>query len=108
LAKAGVMVSGEGLQPSSKGKRVRFEGGKTIVTDGPFPETKELLAGFWIWEAPSWDEALAWLKRAPFDGGAELEIRQVFEEDDFGEAFTPELREREQKLRDELAARGGA
>jgi hypothetical protein len=108
LAKAGVMLAGEGLQPSAKGKRVRFEGGKQIVTDGPFPETKELLAGFWLWEAPSWDEAMAWLKRAPFDGGAEVEIRQVFEDADFGDAFTPELREREQKLRDDLAAHGGA
>ncbi|HEX5498533.1 MAG TPA: YciI family protein [Thermomicrobiales bacterium] len=107
LAKAGVMLAGEGLQPSSKGKRVRFDGGKQIVTDGPFPETKELLAGFWLWEAPSWNEAMAWLKRAPFDGGAEIEIRQVFDDADFGDAFTPELREREQKLRDDLAARGG-
>ena len=106
LAKAGVMLAGEGLHPSSNGKRVRFEGGKQIVTDGPFPETKELLAGFWLWEAPSWDDAMAWLKRAPFDGGAEIEIRQVFEEADFGEAFTPELREQEQQIRDSVAARG--
>jgi hypothetical protein len=104
LAKAGIMLAGEGLHPSSNGKRVRFEGGKQIVTDGPFPETKELLAGFWLWEAPSWDEAMAWLKRAPFDGGAEIEIRQVFADEDFGEAFTPELREQEQQIRDTVAA----
>jgi hypothetical protein len=106
LAKAGVMLAGEGLHPSANGKRVRFDGEKRVVTDGPFPETKELLAGFWLWEAPSWDDALAWLKRAPFDGGTEIEIRQVFEDADFGEAFTPELREQEQKIRDTVATSG--
>ncbi len=106
LAKAGVMLAGEGLHPSANGKRVRFDGKQRVVTDGPFPETKELLAGFWLWEAPSWDDALAWLKRAPFDGGTEIEIRQVFEDADFGEAFTPELREQEQKIRDTVATSG--
>jgi hypothetical protein len=99
LVKAGVMLAGEGLQSSAKGVRVRFEGDKRTVTDGPFAETKELLAGFWLWQVRSMDEAIEWLKRAPFDGGTELEIRRVFEEDDFGEEFTPELREQERRLR---------
>jgi hypothetical protein len=101
LVKAGVMLAGEGIQPSSKGKRVRFDGAKRTVIDGPFTETKELIAGFWLWQVKSMDEAVEWLKRAPFDGGAEVEIRRVFEADDFGEAFTPELREQEDRLRAE-------
>src|SRR5919199_1779361 len=92
LVKAGVMLAGEGLHPSSKGARVKFSGGKTTVTDGPFAETKELIAGFWLWQVRSMDEAIEWIKRAPFDGGAEIEIRPVFEADDFGAEFTPELR----------------
>lgn len=99
LVKAGIMLAGEGLHPSSKGVRVRFSGAKRTVTDGPFAETKELLAGFWLWQCKSRDEAIEWLKRAPFDGGTEVEIRQIFEADDFGEDFTPELREQEERLR---------
>ena len=99
LIKAGVMLSGDGLQPSSKGVRVKFDGNKRTVTDGPFAETKELIAGFWIWKVNSKQEAIEWLKRAPFDGGAELEIRQVFEAEDFGAEFTPELREQEERHR---------
>ena len=99
LVKAGVMLAGEGLHPSSKGARVRFSGTNRTVIDGPFAETKELIAGFWLWQVKSMDEAVEWLKRAPFDGGAEIEIRQVFEAEDFGEAFTPELREQEERLR---------
>jgi hypothetical protein len=105
LVKAGVMLAGEGLHPSSKGKRVRFSGNQRSVTDGPFTEAKELIAGFWLWQVKSMDEAVEWLKRAPFDGGTEIELRQVFESADFGEAFTPELREREEKLRAEIANR---
>ena len=105
LAKAGVMLAGEGLHPSSKGKRVRFSGQARTVIDGPFAETKELIAGFWLWQAKSMDEALEWLKRAPFDGGTEIEIRPVFEAEDFGAEFTPELREREARLRAELEGR---
>jgi len=104
LVKAGVMLAGEGLHPSSKGKRVKFMGGKTTVMDGPFAETKELIAGFWLWQVKSMDEAVGWLKRAPFDGGAEIEIRPVFEADDFGAEFTPELRQQEERLRAQLAA----
>src|SRR5947207_16008308 len=99
LVKAGVMLAGEGLAPSVKGAGVRFEGTKRTVIDGPFAETKELIAGFWLWQVKSKEEAIEWLKRAPFDGGTEVEIRQVFEADDFGEAFTPELREQEERLR---------
>jgi hypothetical protein len=99
LVKAGVMLAGEGLQPSSKGKRVRFDGDQRIVIDGPFAETKELIAGFWLWQVRSMDEAVEWLKRAPFGGGVEIEIRPVFEADDFGDALTPELREQEERLR---------
>ena len=99
LVAAGVMLAGDGLHPSSKGARVRYTGsGKPVVTDGPFPETKELVAGFWIWKVASKEEALKWLERAPFGPGAELELRQVFEAEEFGEAFTPELRAREQAL----------
>ena len=99
LVKAGVMLAGEGLHPSSKGARVRFSGSKRTVIDGPFAETKELVAGFWLWQLNSLAEAIEWLKRAPFDGGTEVEIRQVFEAEDFGAEFTPELREQEEQLR---------
>jgi hypothetical protein len=99
LVKAGVMLAGEGLHPSSKGARVKFQGTKRTVTDGPFAETKELVAGFWLWQCKSKQEAIEWLKRAPFDGGTEVEIRQVFEAEDFGEAFTPELRKQEERIR---------
>ncbi len=99
LVNAGVMQAGEGLHPSSRGKRVRFSGDQKIVIDGPFAETKELIAGFWIWKVKSMDEAVDWLKRAPFDRGAEVEIRPIFEAEDFGKEFTPELREQEERLR---------
>ena len=105
LVKAGVMLAGEGLHPTSKGKRVRFSGGKHTVVDGPFTESKELIAGFWLWQVRSMDEAIEWLKRSPFDGGTEIEIRQVFEADDFGAELTPELREQEARLRKQSAAR---
>jgi hypothetical protein len=107
LVKAGVMLAGEGLHPSSKGARVRFSGDKRTVIDGPFAEAKELIAGFWLWEVRSLDEAIEWVKRcpAPTQGEAEIEIRQVFEADDFGAALTPELREQEERLRAETAAR---
>lgn len=98
LVKAGVMLAGEGLHPSSKGIRMRFSGSERAVTDGPFTETKELLAGFWLWQVKSFDEAVEWLKRAPFDDGTEIEIRPVFEMEDFGEAMTPELREQEERI----------
>jgi hypothetical protein len=101
LVKAGVMLEGEGLHPSSKGKRVKFTGSQRLVTDGPFAETRELIAGFWIWQVKSIDEAVEWLKRAPFDGGTELEIRPIFEAEDFGAEFTPELREQEERIRAE-------
>jgi hypothetical protein len=104
LVKAGVMLAGEGLQPSSKGARVRFSGGKRTVIDGPFAETKELVAGFWLWQVKSKEEAIEWLKRAPFDE-TEVEIRQVFEAEDFGAEFTPELREQEERLRSQMAAK---
>ena len=103
LVKAGVILAGEGLQPSSKGKRVRFSGKELTVIDGPFPETKELIGGFWLWQVKSMDEAVEWLKRAPFGGGAEVEIRQVYEASDFpAEVLPPEDAAREQALRDEL------
>jgi hypothetical protein len=107
LVKAGILLAGEGLQPSSKGARVRFSGSKRTVIDGPFAETKELIAGFWLWQVRSKEEAIEWVKRAPnpFPGTeSEIEIRQVFEADDFGEEFTPELREQEERLRSEVAA----
>ena len=104
LVKAGVMLAGEGLQASSKGARVRFSGKQRTVIDGPFAETKELVAGFWLWQVRSKEEAIEWLKRAPFDRG-EVEIRQVFEAEDFGPEFTPELREQEERLRQEIAAK---
>ena len=103
LVKAGVMLAGEGLHPSSKGMRMRFSGKERTVTDGPFAETKELIAGFWLLQVKSRDEVLEWMKRAPFDGGTEIEIRQVFEAEDFGAEFTPELREQEERLRTKIA-----
>ena len=103
LVKAGVMLAGDGLHPSSRGKRVRFSGGKQTVIDGPFAETKELIAGYWLWQVRSMDEAVEWLKRSPFDGGAEVEIRPVFEAEDFGAEFTPGLREQEERLRKQIA-----
>ena len=104
LVKAGVMLAGEGLHPSSKGKRVRFSGKQRTVVDGPFAETKELVAGFWLWKCASLQEAIDWVKRCPnpMPGDSEIEIRQVFEAEDFGEAFTPELREQEERLRAQL------
>lgn len=104
LVRAGVMLAGEGLHPSSRGVRVRFEGDKRTIIDGPFTETKELIAGFWLWQVKSRDEAIEWLKRAPFREG-DVEIRQVFEPDDFGPALTPELREQEERLRAQTAAK---
>jgi hypothetical protein len=105
LANAGVMLAGEGLHPSSKGARVKFDGTKRTVTDGPFAEAKELIAGFWIWQVDSKEEALEWLKRAPFDGGTEIELRQIMENEDFGAEFTPELREQEDRIREKIASR---
>ena len=99
MAKAGVMVAGEGLHPSSKGARITYAGGNSTLSRGPFDLTSDLVAGFWLIETASLDEAIAWMKRAPFDGGAEIEIRQVLSPDDFGEALTPELRENEERLR---------
>lgn len=107
LVKAGVMLAGEGLHPTSKGLRMRFSGTQRTITDGPFAETKELLCGFWIWQVRSFEEAVEWLKRAPFDGGTEIELRPIFEMEDFGEALTPELREQEERLRAETAKLGG-
>ena len=104
LAKAGVMLAGEGLHPTSKGARVRFSNGKQSVIDGPFAETKELIAGFWLWQVKSLDEAIEWLKRAPFEN-TEVEIRKVFEAADFGDEFTPELREQEERVRAQVAAK---
>jgi hypothetical protein len=101
LARAGVLLAAEGLQASSKGARVRFSGKQRTVIDGPFSETKELIAGFWLWQVRSKEEAIEWLKRAPFQGG-EVEIRQVFEAEDFGPEFTPELREQEERLREQV------
>ena len=109
LVKAGVMLAGDGLQPSSKGVRIRFERGKRSMIDGPFAETKELIAGFWIWQVRSKEEAIEWAKRVPTEGfvnaDGEVEIRQLFEADDFGEAFTPELREQEQRVYDAIKNR---
>lgn len=106
LVKNGVMLAADGLHPSSKGVRIKFDGEKRTVTDGPFAETKELIAGFWLIQAKSKEEAIQWMSRAPFDGGFEIELRQVFEAEDFGEAATPEIREREQRLREQTATRG--
>jgi hypothetical protein len=107
LVRAGVMLAGDGLQPSSKGKRVRFSGDKRTVIDGPFTETKELVAGYWIWQVRSMDEAVEWLKRCPNPqpGETDVEIRPVFEAADFGENFTPDLRESEQRMRERMAAK---
>jgi hypothetical protein len=104
LVKAGVMLAGEGLHPTKKGKRVKFEGGKKTVIDGPFAETKELVAGFWLWQVRSMDEAVEWLKRAPFEG-TEVEIRQVFAPEDFGDAVPQEILESERRLREQVANR---
>ena len=110
LVKAGVMLAGEGLQPSSKGARVKFSGKQRLVTNGPFTETKELIAGFWLWEVATLQDAIDWVKRCPnpHEGESEIEIRQVFTAEDFGEAFTPELREREEKLRAQLEKRNAS
>lgn len=107
LVKAGVLLAADGLQPSSKGKRVRFSREKRTVIDGPFAETKELIAGYWLWQVRSMEEAVEWVKRcpSPHEGEAEIEIRQVFEAEDFGTEFTPELREQEDRLRKQTAAR---
>jgi hypothetical protein len=107
LVKAGIMVAGEGLHPSSKGARVRFSGNKRTVIDGPFAETKELVAGFWLWNAKSKEEAIEWVKKCPnpMPGDSEIEIRQIFEPEDFGGEFTPELREQEERLRAEIEAK---
>jgi hypothetical protein len=106
LAKAGVMLAGEGLQPSSKGARIKFEdGGKTTVTDGPFAETKELVAGYWLIQTRSKAEAIEWMSRAPFDPGYEIELRRIYEFEDFGDNVTPELLEREARLRSQLETR---
>ncbi len=102
LVKAGVMLAGDGLHPSRRGKRVRFDGKQRTVIDGPFAETKELVAGYWLWQVRSIDEAVEWLKRAPFDGGVEVTIRPVFEPEDFGKELTPELRAKEERLRAEV------
>ena len=99
MVKAGVMLAGEGLHPTSRGVRIRFSGDERTVVDGPFAETKELLAGYWLIQTRDRDEAIEWMKRAPFDDGTEIELRQVFEEEDFGEEFTPELREQERRIR---------
>jgi hypothetical protein len=99
LVKAGVMLAGEGLRPTSDGKRVKFSGGMPAVIDGPFTESKEIVAGFWIWQVKSMDDAVAWMKKAPFGGGVEIEIRPIFEMEDFGAQMTPELREQETRLR---------
>lgn len=98
LVKAGIMLAGDGLHPSSKGIRMRFSGSERVITDGPFTEAKELLCGFWIWQVKSFEEAVEWLKRAPFDGGTEIELRRIFEMEDFGEALTPELRAQEERI----------
>ena len=104
LVKAGVMLAGEGLHPTSKGKRVRFSGAERTVIDGPFAETKELIAGFWLWKVKSMEDAVQWVKRCPnpMEGESEIEIRQIFEAEDFGQEFTPELREQEERLRAEI------
>jgi hypothetical protein len=102
LVKAGVMLDGQGLTPTSKAKRVRFEGSRRTVIDGPFAESKELVAGYWIWQVKSLEEAVEWLKRAPFDGGVEVTIRPIFEAEDFGKELTPDLRAKEEKLRERI------
>jgi hypothetical protein len=105
LVKAGIMLAADGLHPTSKGKRVKFSGEKKTVIDGPFAETKELIAGYWLWQVRSMDEAVEWLKRAPFGGGTEVEIRPVFETADFGENFTPELKEQERRIAEQIAGK---
>jgi len=105
LVQAGVMLAGEGLQSSAKGKRVKFSGDSKMVIDGPFAETKELIAGFWLWRVNSMQDAVEWLKQAPFDGGEEVEIRQIFEASDFGDNLTPELKEQERHLSEQIAAK---
>ena len=105
LVKAGVMLAGEGLTPTAKGARVRFDGRTRTVIDGPFTESKEIVAGFWIWQVKSLDEAVEWIKRAPFDGGVQIELRPIFETEDFGEEMTPELRAKEERLRAEVESR---
>ena len=105
LVKAGVMLAGDGLHPSARGKRVRFSGNQRTVIDGPFAETKELIAGYWLWQVKSMEDAVQWLKRAPFDGGTEIEIRPLFEAADFGTEFTPELRAQEDRLRAQIGAK---
>ena len=105
LAEAGIMLDGDGLHPTSKGKRVRFSGTERIVIDGPFAETKELIAGYWVWKVKSIDEAVDWLKRAPFDGGTEIELRPIFESADFGAELTPELRQQEDAIREQISGR---
>jgi hypothetical protein len=102
LVKAGVMLDGQGLTPTSKAKRVRFSGSQRTIIDGPFAESKEIIAGYWIWQVKSIEEAVEWLKRAPFDDGVEVTIRPIFEPEDFGEEFTPELRAKEEQLRAEV------
>ena len=105
LVKAGVMLAGEGLHPTSKGVRVKFSSKDRKVIDGPFAESRELVAGYWLWQVRSLDEAIEWIKRAPFDAGEEIELRPVFEAEDFGAEFTPELREQEERLREQMATR---
>ncbi|WAC62214.1 YciI family protein [Pseudoxanthomonas sp. SL93] len=105
LVKAGIMLAGEGLHPSSRGARVRFEGRQRTVIDGPFSGTQDLVSGFWLWQVRNLDEAIEWIKRAPFDGGTEIELRPVFDADDFGDALTPELRAQETRLAAELTAK---
>lgn len=108
LVKAGVMLAGEGLHPTSKGVRVKFNGKKRTLIEGPFAQTPELIAGYWLWQVRSKEEAIEWLKRAPFDGGAEVELRQVFAAEDFGAEFTPELRAQEERLRAQAEANKAA
>ena len=105
LVKAGVLLAADGLQASSKGKRVKFSGEKRTVIDGPFSESKELIAGYWMWQVRSMDEAVEWLKRSPFDGGAEVEIRQIFEPEDFRLAYTPEIREQGERLQAQMTGK---
>jgi hypothetical protein len=105
LVKAGIMLAGEGLKPTSAAKRVRFDDKKRTVIDGPFTETKELVAGFWIWQVKSMDEAIEWLKKAPFGGGTEIEVRPIFEMEDFGTEFTPEARKQEERIRKTIESR---
>ena len=105
LANAGIMLAGEGLHPTSKAKRVRFAGDQRTVIDGPFAETKELIAGYWLWKVKSLDEAVEWLKKAPFDGGTEIELRPIFESEDFGAEYTPELRRQDEAIRDQISSR---